>query len=366
MDETNNKPKKGHIIRVDKNLTENSLDWLKVFGQDTNLCFDILLYMSNNAQRDIFNFGKIDLGHFARIMQYQKNNLQYRAELPAQTELVNKNTFNSLERSKKFLTVFENAFYKLGVFNIPVTSLSFDKEKNEQILTTKFIQIIKEIQIHVNSEKPNSKIYYSYTTSEEFDYNLSRYFFFADLSLVKELRDKNLLLLYFYLKNIENGKHRQFVERDFEKLCMFAGIKINHENIKYTKKNLQTRKLDKLKDYINFDYEPINVSGKWKYGYNFTFNDNKDCIENADYKVIAQADTDLIDLKVLKYYKRKYKITKEVDEKAYKEWFFNKDMDHDKKLEIFYKAMSELYKITKENATTKYFKKAEQFFTKAK
>jgi hypothetical protein len=366
MENTNIQPKKSHIIRVDKNLSENSLDWLKIFGQDTNLCFDIILYISNNAQRDIFNFGKIDLNQFARTMQYKKNNLQYKAELPAQTELGNKNTFNSLERSKKFLTVFENALYKLGRFNIPVTSMSFDNEKNEQILSTNFIQIIKEIKIHVLTEKVHSKIYYSYTTSEEFDYNLSRYFFFADLNLVKELRDKNLLLLYFYLKNIENGKHHQFIERDFEKLCLFSGIKMNNENIKYTKKNLQTRKLDRIKDYINFDYEPVNVSGKWKYGYCFTFKDNKECLENNDYKVIAQADSDLIDLKVFKFYKRKFKISGEVEDKTYKEWFFNKDMDYDKKLEIYYKAMAELYKISKEKATTRYFKKAEEFFTKTK
>ncbi len=129
MEKASIQPKKGNIIRVDKNLSENSLDWLKIFGNDTNLCFDIILYISNNAQRDIFNFGQIDLNHFARTMQYKKNNLQYKAETPAQTELENKNTFNSLERSKKFLTVFENALYKLGRFNIPVTSLSFDKEK---------------------------------------------------------------------------------------------------------------------------------------------------------------------------------------------------------------------------------------------
>ena len=189
MENSNIQPTKSHIIRVDKNLSENSLDWLKIFGQDTSLCFDIILYISNNAQRDLFNFGKIDLSHFAHTMQYKKNNLQYKAETPAQTELENKNTFNSLERSKKFLTVFENALYKLGRFTIPVTSMSFDNEKNEQVLSTKFIQIIEEIKIHVLSEKIHSKIYYSYTTSEKFDYNLSRYFFFADLNLIKELRD---------------------------------------------------------------------------------------------------------------------------------------------------------------------------------
>jgi len=363
METGNIQLKNSHVIRIDKNFSENSLDWLKVFGQDANLCFDIILYVSNDTQKDIFNFGKIDLNRFSKTMGYSKNNLQAKAAIPAQTELENKGTFNALERSKKFITVFENALYKLGRFNIPVTSISYDREKGEQVLTTNFIQIIKEIKIHVLSDKVHSKIFYSYTTSEEFDYNLSRYFFFADLNLVKELRDKNLLLLYFYLKNIENGKHHQFIERDFEKLCLFAGIKMSQENIKYTKKNLQVRKLSKVKDYIDFDYAPINVSGKWKYGFNFIFKNNKEKIEDKDFEIIAQADRDFIDLKLLKYYKRRYKIG-DVNMETYKAWFFNKDIDYENKTNIYFNAMAELYKITKEKASTRFFKRAEIFFNK--
>ena len=51
---------------------------------------------------------------------------------------------------------------------------------------------------------------------------------------------------------------------------------------------------------------------------------------------------------------------------AYKDWFFNKDIDFENKKDIYFKAMADLYKITKEKAATKYFKKAEQFFTETK
>ena len=104
MENTNIQPKKSHIIRVDKNLSENSLDWLKIFGQDTNLCFDIILYISNNAQRDIFNFWKIKLIQFVLSMQYKKNKLQYKAELLKKTEHVKKKTYNSRAKSKKSIT----------------------------------------------------------------------------------------------------------------------------------------------------------------------------------------------------------------------------------------------------------------------
>lgn len=353
-----------NVIRVDKNLGFNSLNWVEVYEKDAALCFDIILYLSNNSQRDIFNYGTIDLNHFCKTMGYQKTNLQKVAETPAQKELENKNLTDTLERSKKFITVFENALYKLGRYTIPFESLTLDREKNEHVYKTNFIQIIKEMNIHiVNPNKAFSKIYYTYTTSEEFDFNLCRYFFFTDLNMVKELREKNLLLLYFYLKNIENGHHTQFIERDFAKLCSFAGVKVNYDNIKYTKKNLQTRKLEVLRKYVEFEYKAVRISGNWKYGYAFTFNANKEYKKEDDLHVIRKSAADYINVKLLQFYKKRYKVS-EVDTKTYNAWFFDKEKDGPEKAEIFFAAMAKLYQTTKQAATNKFASWHRQFFTK--
>ena len=187
-----------NIIRIDRNLAAKSLEWLTQFKEVYRLCFDIILYISNNLQRDLFNYGVIDLNHFAKTMGYKKNNLQAVTN-PIQKEIVGP-LFNSLEREKKFITVFENALFKLGRYNIPVESVSIDTTTHEKILQTQFIQILKEISINIKGKTTRSKIIYSYRTSEEFDYNLSRLFFLADFSKISELRNKNLLLIYFYLK----------------------------------------------------------------------------------------------------------------------------------------------------------------------
>ena len=84
-----------------------------------------------------------------------------------------------------------------------------------------------------------------------------------------------------------------------------------------------------------------------------------------DFEVIGQADRDYIDLKLLKYYKRRYKIT-DVDMESYKIWFFNKDLEYENKKDIYFKAMADLYKITKEKASTRFFKRADEFFNKTK
>jgi len=358
--------KKAKLIRLDKNLSEKSLDWLGIFERDAALCFDLIVYISNNAQLDIFKFGKIELSDFCRTMGYDKTNLQKKAEIPAQLELKSEKLGSALERSKKFITVFENALYKLGRFTIPIVSSSYDPESREYTLTTSFVQIIKELKIHVASSSANAKISYSYTTSDEFDYNLSRFFFFADLNMVKELREKNLLLLYFYLKNIESGHHHQFVERDFIKVCHFAGIAPSEENIKYTKKNLQTRKLSRLKEYIDFDFAPVNVTGRWKYGYAFTFHANKDYEKDRDKAIIAKADADYIDLKLIKYFIRRFKVKGAVEEKAYREWFFDKEQDYPKKKDILFTALAELHKKPKDQIAQRFGRYAEDFFSKKK
>lgn len=349
------------LIRVDKNLAKNSLEWLDDFGQDYMLCFDLLVYISNCTQKNLFNFGTIEVGDFAKEMNCDKANLQ-RVHPSA------KRGISLEERSKTAITLFEHALFKLGKSNLQYTTTVYDHSKHETIEKTKFISILKEINIHIPNGKSKSKIYYTYVTSDDFVYNLSRFFFFIKPKDSKKLKEKKLLLLYFYIKNLENSKFTEFIESDFQKLCNLAGLQINEENIKDTKAKLKIRKLDVLKKIIPFDYEFVKVTGRWKYGVKFLFPNNKAIRENKELKALdvqndreklTRANTDFVDLKLIMHYQTTFP---DFSEASYKAWFFDSTRDIDIKLDIYFNAIAELMHISKAKSRKENFKEALKFF----
>lgn len=366
------------IVRIDRNLAEKSIDWLMAYKEDFRLCFDIIIYITNVVQRDLFNYGVIDLNEFAKKMGYKKNNLQA-ITTPIQKELVGP-IFENLEREKKFITVFENALFKLGRFNVPIQSLSVDTNTNERILQTHFIQILKEISINIMGSSKNSKIVYSYKTSEEFDYNLSRLFFLADFNLIPELRNKNLLQLYCYLKALENSKHHTFIEKDFIKLCTMANIHIdtstdqdpsNKRKIKDSKDKLKRRKLTLIKNYIDFDFEDINVSGKYNYGFKFLFHQNKEigrkdvaeATREREISILNKASEDFIMSKVIKFYRAHKGLEVDQDKDRFKKWFLSNATNIEQKQNIYFNAMARLHSITLETATKRHQRHFLEFFS---
>lgn len=347
----------GNLIRVDQNFALNAINWVNIFNEDTKLCFDIMFYMSNKAQQELFKYGYIDIDDFCKKMFYQKSNLQalYRnvkKEVPTQEKLLGKYTAE-LNRSEKYITVFENALFKLGRLNLPYLTYYVDSATGERIKNTKFIQILKEINIHYTKSK--EKIYYTYITSEEFDYNLSRLFMVVDFSILQKLRRKNLTMLYMYLRLHESVGKTEWLEKNFSQLCHMAGISLdlttleeeNKRKVKDAKYILQKRKLDELKKFLNFDYEEVNVGGKWKYGFNFSFNSNiknvqgkeQKCIE--DKSLLTEAQFQHIIIKLIKLYRSKHQ--NDAQNLKFEEWFLNPMLDFEAKQQVFFTALSELF-----------------------
>lgn len=365
MEETPNKTpqiNEDNLIRVDKNLSKHSIDWIMDFGNDAMLCFDILIYITSCSQKNLFQFGTIDLDKFAKEMGHHKPNLQRIRENG------NKVTIEERLEGKKPVTFFEHALFKLAKSNFQFTTTVYDPSRHETIEKNKFIQIIKDINIHIPNGKNKTKIYYTYSTSEEFDYNLSRYFFFIDPTQIKKLRERGLMLLYFYVKNLENSKFTTFVEVDFRKICQLAGFSISNDELIRKEKYKLKKKLDTLKKLINFEYEFIRVSGRYKYGIKFFFPDNANLLnspelkkisENKDLITLRKANNDFIDLKLIKHYQESFK---DFNSANYKAWYRNKARDLDIKLDIYFSCIAELYHITKVKARKNHYKDALDYF----
>ncbi|MFA5575344.1 MAG: hypothetical protein WC994_09890 [Brumimicrobium sp.] len=368
-----------NLTRIDQNFATNALDWVNIYKEDFKLCFDIMFYISNKIQTEIFKYGHIDLDEFCKVMGYKKNKLQslyssvYKNEYgkpkkSSQQHIVG-SFLENYNRNEKYITVFENALYKLGRLNVPFKSTIIDSNTNEKIKKTQFIQILKEINIH--QTKDTKKIYYTYLTSPEFDYNLSKLFLIIDFTLIPELRTKNLTMLYLYLKLQENYGNLHWTETNFFNLCNLCQIKIDlfdidsvtnntlddvtlkklvakeKRSIKDAKYTLQTRKFDILKKFYNFEYEPINVSGRWKYGFKFTFNNNielEDKLKNLkaiDEKILLkQIQHQHIMIKIIKLYKSIYK--DDTTGKNFETWFINPLANIENKRTQFFKALAEV------------------------
>jgi len=352
-----------YLIRVDKNLSKHSIDWIMNFGEDTLLCFDILIYIMSCSQKNLFQYGTIDLDNFAKEMGYNKSNLQ------RIRDNINKVSLEERLEGNKPVTIFEQALFKLAKTNFQYSTTIYDPSRHETIEKNQFIQIIRNINIHIPNGRVKTKIYYTYTTSEEFEYNLARFFFFIDPTQIKQLREKNLVLLYLYVKNLENSKFATFLEIDFNKICQISGISTdNIEDIKNAKDKLRTRKLNVLKNYIDYDFEFVKVSGRYKYGIKFIFPNNTKILNDPEFKKIAtnkdqlslqKANTDYIDLKLIKYCQENFNNYNEAD---YRAWFNNNTRDLEVKLDIFFSCISELYHITKVKAKEKHYNDALNFF----
>lgn len=365
------------IIRIDRNMVDNALTWFKKLGEHSYLCFDILLYITNSVQRDIFKYGFIDPRQFAKQFGYKLNNLQAIDKSSDEKKAVNEFLMKK-EREERYITNFEKALNKLGLYNLPYSHVEIDPIKGTPVVVTDYIQIITETRIHQSKNK--NKIVYSYRTSEEFDRSIARLFFLGDFNIFSSLRSKKLILLYFYLKSLENQGYDEFLEKDFIKLCNFANINVNssldeNENsksIRFAKANLKRRKLDPIKEFINYTYEEVNVSGKYKYGFKFCFPENKKALTEKEkmdakvekYIILQDAENDFIFTKLIKFYKSSIEPNSLcVNPDEFISWFLDPQKNSIEKNHIYYSSIQSLTKETLETVKSKYSHALKRFFS---
>lgn len=363
--------KNKNLIRVDRNLITNYFSWFSKFGNYSYCTYDILLYLCYNSQRDIFNYGHIDLNNFCKIMGYKKSNLC--AILPPDEHKYLYSSL-SLPRDKKFITYFEVSLYLLGSNNIPYSYSTFDPAQNKTTLTTVFIQILKEINIHITSR---NKLIYSFKTSFEFDFNISRLFFWSDYTLFPELRKQKILSTYLFLKSIENYKHHIFVIKDFTMLCNIANVTLpdninaldNKIKFHHSKSYLIRHRLKPCMKYIDFDFKFFNSSGKWDYSCELVFNANKpinnlnsENIKIANSISLNRALNSLILNRFLQYYRSIFlKKYERINKETFFAWLKDSNLNLSNKKDIFFNCIASAYNISFSIAQKDYINAFERF-----
>ena len=62
------------LIRFDKNLASNGLDFSNSYGDDGQLIFDLLFYITLTYQTNLFGYGKFIPAEFCEAMGYNRLN----------------------------------------------------------------------------------------------------------------------------------------------------------------------------------------------------------------------------------------------------------------------------------------------------
>ena len=53
-------------IRFDKNLAKNGIDFDTIYGDDGQIIYDLMVYIASEFQRNIFDYGHLDLVSFSK------------------------------------------------------------------------------------------------------------------------------------------------------------------------------------------------------------------------------------------------------------------------------------------------------------
>jgi len=294
------------LIRFDKNLASNGLDFSNSYQEDGQLIFDLIFYISKSFQTDLFGYGNIIPEDFAEAMGYDRKNLLKKHSAPAQIvkDKKLKRDFEKMEVQKNYnqkmsngeyplYTVLDNAIFRAGNENLRFSYEVKNFEKKETIQGMKFISLLSDVQKHYTEK---NKIYYSYKLNPTIEAHLSKYFMLASPGTVKQFRKQNSVYLYFYLKNLQQNLHldgKKIGTPHFNILCDIAEINILEP--KDRKKKL-IKKLKELQDKtdLKFDFKFMKGKGaRFEYNIEIEFHANsKPMVKEDGRKVLLVAFDD--------------------------------------------------------------------------
>lgn len=284
----------GDLVRIDKNIANNSEAFEIDFQGSEELASSLLMYMAWQRKNKLFDFGIIDPEDFANKMGFMPRYLTSvhphpacleglsAAEVAEKYKLQAENPENPLYRI--FDSRFENALYLLVSKNFTFKRVGtiFQNTGNNsmQKLQVTSIRLLKSFGIIFNkSKRGKKKLYYEFQLDDEFSQNLSLLYVTANINDFAALRKKSLHKLYLYTRNLrenavafylqsmkENARRSEIVPNytaDFDLLCRIGGI--SSTNARDKKRRLKDA-FEILKEYLPIHLDWGKRPGeKWAY-----------------------------------------------------------------------------------------------------
>jgi hypothetical protein len=318
-----------NVIRIDKNIAKQGIDFINTYGQEGQMIFDIVIYIANSFQNNLFNYGEFNIKDFADKLGYSVSNLKRKHPKPFQ----NLKLRDSDNSEMNFDNIIENALYKAAKINLEFSRNVRDYTNNEEIKEIEFYQLINKLRKH-KSLKRKDIFYYTFEVSDIFTFHLSKYFTLSDIKSLKTLRKKNGVFLYFYLKTIQeaqriNPENKIDATPLFDTLCEKAEINVSRPR---DAKQILIGKLDFIRNStdLNFTYSFFNKNGKYKYGVKISFYDNEKYLNSASQRAIAtetaqKAINDMIMYNLVQEYRTRYQNMGRLNKKKFSEWFSSKN-----------------------------------------
>lgn len=244
-----------NLVRIDKNIANNSEAFELDFQGDDEMVSSLLMYAAWQRKNHLFDYGTIDPEDFAKTMGFAPKYLTsvhpHPACLDGMTDEQKAKAYQAQTEHPEdpnyriFDSRFENALYLLLSRNLTFRragSIYTKKDgSNMQKLTVSSVRLLKSFEIVFRqSKRGKKKLYYNYELAEEFSHNLSLLYVTANIEDFTALRKKSLHKLYLYVKNqrdnaialflkdlkttFKQKEKRDAFQANFDLLCQLAGI----------------------------------------------------------------------------------------------------------------------------------------------
>lgn len=248
-----------NLVRIDKNIANNSEALDLDFQSNDELVSSILMYAAYQRKNHLFDFGIIDPEDFARTMGFAPKYLTSVHPKPACLEGYSADQIAKAYHDQEahpedphyriFDSRLENALFLLLSKNMTFrrTGIVY-KEKDGssmQRMTVTSVRLLKSFSIIFRkSPRGKKKLFYDYELDEGFGQNLSLLYITANIDDFTMLRKKSLHKLYLYVKNLRDNaialylkdlkenisqKEKQdYFIAEFDLLCRITGIGSNN------------------------------------------------------------------------------------------------------------------------------------------
>lgn len=243
------------IVRIDKNIANNSDAFDLDFQSSDELASSLLMYVAWQRKNTLFDFGIIDPANFAQKMGFSPRYLTSKHPHPAHLEGLTPTQIAEKYREQDehpedpmyriFDSRLENALYLLITKNFTFrrSGIVYRDTGTQAMkkLQVNSIRLLKSFSIlFKKSPRGKKKLYYEYELDSEFAQNLSLLYITTDLADFTALRKKSLHKLYLHVRNLRenaivyymkcmkaNYKKSQIKTSyvaEFDLLCRLAGV----------------------------------------------------------------------------------------------------------------------------------------------